>query len=103
MDDRFQKFILTHLTLTQDGMGQVSEHFAALLYGMAIAALDALLDAGKIGPFEAAAQRVELREALDKAHPGGFRHYLSLVAQPEDTHCTGHVDYDPDSRIPEAK
>lgn len=99
MDDPLKKFMLTSLHLSQDGMGQVNEHFAALLYGMGVGAVEAMLAAGDLEPFEAAAQRVELRAALDKAHPNGFRHYLALVV--EDVHCTGHVDYDPSSRLPE--
>lgn len=96
-----KNYLIKTLALSEDGMAQVGEHMAAMLFGMGLAAIEAMVDAKEIGPYEAAERRTALREALDRHHPNGYAQYLELIKDgTPGVHCPGHVDYDPDSRIP---
>lgn len=95
-----QDFLRKNVATSLHGIAECSETFAVLLYGMGVAAVDAMLDARDIGPAEAGRWRAELRETLDRHHPEGYAQYLELIKDwPGDVHCPGHVDYDPASRI----
>lgn len=99
-----QDFLRKNVATSLHGIAECSEQFSVLLFGMGVAAVDALFNAEDIGPAEAARWRTELRETLDRHHPEGYAQYLELIKDwPQDVHCTGHVDYDPASRTPESE
>lgn len=96
-----QAFLRKNVTNTFIGIAECSEHLAVLMFGMGVAAVDAMFNAEDIGCAEAARLREQLRAALDQHHPEGYAKYLELIKDwpPESgVHCTGHVDYDPASR-----
>lgn len=74
-----QDFLRKNVTTSLHGIAECSEHLAVVLYGMAVAAVDAMLDEQDIGPAEADRLREELRETLDRHHPNGYAQYLELI------------------------
>jgi hypothetical protein len=99
-DPRIQ-LILSGLRATRRGFAEWDVERAALMYGMAVGAVEGLFKDKAISNLEADTLRRDLRQALDQAHHDGFSRFNELIGWPaSDVHCTGHVDYDPASRKP---
>lgn len=96
-----KNYLIKTLALSEDGIRECGAPLAVRLFGMGLAAIEALVEEHELGPYEAAERRTALREALDRHHPNGYAQYLELIKDgTPGVHCPGHVDYDPASRLP---
>lgn len=77
--DAHRTFVIEAVSATLHHMGRCTEHHAALLYGMALGAVDSLVFGKHLDEEGAEWLRTDLRRALDGHHPNGHARFVELV------------------------